>query len=454
MASVLIIDDEATITASLGLFFERGGHSVHRAHAGDEGVALFRRVRPDLVLLDLRLGDMTGFEVLEKIHDHEPVVIMMTGHGDVEQAVKAMQLGAENFLTKPVELDHLAVVVERGLEKARLRQMSRYLNERRAAGTGPVLLGSSPMMREINDQIMLLAASPKTTVLLLGENGAGKGRVAELIHAMSPRSSQPFVQVNCAALTAASLDAELFGDERETGGPTRPGLFDVANGGTIFLDEIGDLSPALQPKLLNVLAGKGFRRAGGTQEITVDVRVLAATNKDLVGEVTAGNFREDLYYRLSAMPVALPPLRARVREDLVELIANVVEELRSQLPESPAAVGDATLEHLLRYPWPGNVRELRNVLERAMIMARGAPRIEPFHLPSEVRSASGAEAESHVPRSLEDVERTHIDRTLRAHNGNRTHAAQELGISRATLIKKIKAYQLERDAPPQPRSRT
>ena len=432
MASILLIDDEASITASLGAFFERSGHTVHRAHTGAEGVAIFRRTRPDVVLLDLRLGDMTGFEVLEKIREHEPVVIMMTGHGDVEQAVKAMQLGAENFLTKPIELDHLAVVTERALEKAKLRQMSRYLNERRSVGTGPVLLGSSPMMREINEQIMLLAASNKTTVLLLGENGAGKGRVAELIHAMSPRASQPFVQVNCAALTAASLDAELFGEERESGGPTKPGLFDVANGGTIFLDEIGDLAPALQPKLLNVLAGKGFRRAGGTQEVTVDVRVLAATNKDLVGEVTAGNFREDL----------------------VELIGNVVEELRGQLPESPATLSDAALEHLLRYPWPGNVRELRNVIERAMIMGRGAPRIEPSHLPSEVRGASGAEVESHVPRSLEDVERTHIDRTLRAHHGNRTHAAQELGISRATLIKKIKSYQLERDAPPQPRSRT
>src|SRR5688500_9574564 len=243
MASVLIIDDEATITASLGLFFERGGHSVHRAHAGDEGVALFRRVRPDLVLLDLRLGDMTGFEVLEKIREHEPVVIMMTGHGDVEQAVKAMQLGAENFLTKPVELDPPAVVTARALERARLRRLSRSMNERRAAGSGPVLLGSSPMMREINDQIMLLAASNKTTVLLLGENGAGKGRVAELIHAMSPRASQPFVQVNCAALTATSLDTELFGEDREPGGSPRPGLFDVASGGTICLDEIGDLGP-------------------------------------------------------------------------------------------------------------------------------------------------------------------------------------------------------------------
>jgi DNA-binding NtrC family response regulator len=445
MASVLLVDDEASITASLAMFFERnGGHAVHRAHTGAEGIALFRRVRPDLVLLDLRLPDMTGFDVLEAIREYEPVVIMMTGHGDVSQAVQAMQLGAENFLTKPVELDHLAVAAERGLEKARLRQMSRYLTDRRSAGAGPILLGSSPMMRELNEQIGLLAASNKTTVLLQGESGAGKGRVAELIHAMSPRAGNPFVQVNCAALTVASLDAELFGEENSGGsGTTRAGLFDVANGGTIFLDEIGDLAPELQPKLLGVLEGKGFRRAGGTQEIRVDVRVLAATHTDLVGAVTAGEFREDLYYRLSVMPVALPPLRARVREDLVELIANVIEELATQLPESPKIVADTALDSLLRYPWPGNVRELRNVLERAMIMSRGAERIEASHLPSEVRWASGVDVDHHVPRSLEDVERAHIERTLRAHNGNRTHAANELGISRATLIKKIKQYQSE-----------
>jgi DNA-binding NtrC family response regulator len=383
---------------------------------------------------------MTGFDILERIREYDPVVIMMTGHGDVPQAVRAMQLGAENFLTKPVELDHLAVVAERAFEKARLRQMSRYISDRRPS-TETMLLGSSAAMRELNDQISLLATSNKTTVLLLGESGAGKGRIAEMIHAMSPRADHRFVPVNCAALTASSLDTELFGQEGGAEG-SRPGLFDVAHGGTIFLDEIGDLAPALQPKLLSVLEGKGFRRAGGTQEVTVDVRVLAATQKDLVGEVTAGNFREDLYYRLSVMPVALPPLRARSREDLIELIGNVAAELRAQLADAPPSIADAPLDQLLRYAWPGNVRELRNVLERAMIMARGQPRIESSHLPSEVRGATGLDVEHHVPRSLEDVERAHIERTLRAHGGNRTHAAQELGISRATLIKKIKTYQL------------
>ena len=441
MPSVLIIDDEAPITTALGTFFERsGGHTVHQAHTGEEGLAIFRRARPDLVLLDLRLPDMTGFDVLERIREHDPVVIMMTGHGDVPEAVRAMQLGAENFLTKPVALEHLAVVAERAFEKARLRQMSRYVAERRPA-TGTPLLGSSTAMRELNDQISLLATSNKTTVLLLGESGAGKGRIAEMIHAMSPRADRPLIQVNCAALTASSLDAELFGQEGGSEG-SRPGLFDVADGGTIFLDEIGDLAPALQPKLLGVLEGKGFRRAGGTQEVTVDVRVLAATQKDLVGEVTSGNFREDLYYRLSVMPVALPPLRARSRDDLVELIGNVVGELNAQLRDAPTSIADAALERVLRYAWPGNVRELRNVLERAMIMARGQPRIEASHLPSEVRGATGIDVDHHVPRSLDDVERAHIERTLRAHGGNRTHAAQELGISRATLIKKIRTYQL------------
>ena len=443
MPSVLVIDDEAPITDSLGLFFERsGGHTVYRAHTGEEGLALFRRTRPDLVLLDLRLPDMTGFDVLQRIREHEPVVIMMTGHGDVPEAVQAMQLGAENFLTKPVELDYLAVVAERGFEKARLRQVSRYIAERRPSAGTPMLLGSSPAMRELNEQIGLLAGSNKTTVLLLGESGAGKGRIAEVIHAMSPRADRPFIQVNCAALTASSLDAELFGQDEGADGSPRPGLFDVAGGGTLFLDEIGDLAPALQPKLLGVLEGKGFRRVGGTAEVKVDVRVLAATHKDLVGEVTAGNFREDLYYRLSVMPVALPPLRARAREDLIELIGSVVAELHAQLPDAPSTVSETALDQLLRYAWPGNVRELRNVLERAMIMARGHARIDAAQLPSEVRGATGADVEHHVPRSLEDVERAHIERTLRAHGGNRTHAATELGISRATLIKKIKTYQL------------
>ncbi|OYV66296.1 MAG: hypothetical protein B7Z72_11595, partial [Gemmatimonadetes bacterium 21-71-4] len=227
----------------------------------------------------------------------------------------------------------------------------------------------------------------------------------------------------------------------------RPGLLEVASGGTLFLDEIGDLDAHLQPKLLRVLEGKSFRRQGGTREVQADVRLIAATSRDLVAEVTAGRFREDLYYRLSVMPINLPPLRARAREDLVELIAHLIEELHVNLPEGPPELDDDALERLLKYSWPGNTREMRNVLERAMIVGRGAPAISAAHLAAEVRDASGLNVEHHVPRTLAEVERHHIDRTLRAHEGNRTRAARELGISRATLIKKIKEYGIEAGQP-------
>ncbi|MBI3567729.1 MAG: sigma-54-dependent Fis family transcriptional regulator [Gemmatimonadetes bacterium] len=445
MASILIIDDEVAIATAFAMFFRHDGHHVvTEAHTGAEGIEAYHRLRPDLVLLDVRLPDMTGFDVLAKIRDDNPVVVMVTAYGDVPMAVDALHKGAENFLTKPVDLSHLAAAAERALEKASLRRMNRYLSDRRGAGSN-IIFGPSAAMRELSAQIALLAASDRTTALIVGESGAGKGRVAELIHSQSPRANKPFVQVNCAALTAESLESELFGVESGpdgAGGPTRKGLFEIADGGTLFLDEIGDLDPHLQPKLVRVLEGKGFRRHGGTAEITPNVRVIAATSKDLVNEVTAGRFREDLYYRLSVMPISLPPLRARSREDLVELAAHLLDELSPTLPGAPSVLADDALDAILRYAWPGNIRELRNVLERAMLMARGQAKIEVASLPREVAGASGADVVHHVPRSLADVEKAHIDRTLKANQHNRTHAARELGISRATLIKKIREYDL------------
>ncbi len=305
MPTVLIVDDERDITSFLGAFFERSGHQVLKAYTGEDAVSLVKKRRPDLVLLDLRLPDITGFEVLERVKEERPVVIMITGHGDVSLAVRAMQAGAESFLTKPIDLAHLGAAAERAFEKAHLRQMNLYLTERRGEMPARAMLGSSPPMRELAGQIDLLARSDRTTVLLVGEVGTGKGRVAEAMHRQSPRAGQRFVEVNCAALTAASLDSELFGVE-QAGAPEgeeyRPGLLEVANNGTLFLDEIGDLDAHLQPKLLRVLEGKSFRRQGGTREVQSDVRLIAATSRDLVAEVTAGRFREDLYYRLSVMP--------------------------------------------------------------------------------------------------------------------------------------------------------
>lgn len=446
MAHLLVIDDEPAITAVLGSFFERnGGHTVTRAHSGQAGVEAFLQERPELVLLDLRLPDLSGFEVLHRIREYDPVVIMITAHGDVPLAVEAMKNGAENFLTKPVDLPYLSAVTDRALEKARLKQLNSILRVQLDAERATPLLGRSTAMRELAHQVELLASSDRTTGLILGESGTGKGRVARFIHSLSPRARGAFVEVNCAALTAASLDSELFGLERgasKDATETKPGLFEVAHDGTVFLDEIGDLTSELQPKLLGVLEGNTFRRSGGTQEISANVRLLAASSKDLVNEVNAGRFREDLYYRLSVMPVYLPPLRARAREDLVDLVASLLGELRQQLPDAPHELSDEALDRILKYSWPGNIRELRNALERAMLMARGQTVIRPEHLPSEVREAWGGGVDGYMPRTLVEMERAHIHRALHAHHLNRTHAARELGISRATLIKKIKQYGL------------
>jgi DNA-binding NtrC family response regulator len=446
VASVLIVDDERPVADAFAAFFEKhGNHTVTRAYNGTDAVAAYRASRPDLVLLDLRLPDMTGFDVYARIREHSPVVIMISGHGDIPLAVQALQSGAENFLTKPVELAHLAIAAERAFEKVRLRQLNQYLSERRSDLAASFALGTSTVMRELAAQVELLAASDRTTVLLLGESGSGKGRVAQLIHAHSPRKGAPFVEVNCAAMTVGGLEVALFGQEvGANGNGTEPhvGLFEVAEGGTLFLDEIGELGTHLQARLLRLFEGRTFRRVGGTREIAANVRIIAATNRDLVTEVNEGRFREDLYYRLSVMPLYLPPLRARSREDLVELVGRIVDDLRPHLPAAPRAISDDALDRLLRHAWPGNIRELRNVLERAMIVGRGAERIEMRHLPSEIRDTSVPNMDHHVPLTLAEIERAHIERALKAHNENRTHAARELGISRATLIKKIKEYGL------------
>ena len=442
--TLLLVDDDASVLRAIGDYFERIGYEVWRESTGAQATETFLRVRPDVVILDLHLPDISGLDVLERLRRENGAVILLTGQGDIETAVRAMQLGAENFLTKPVDMAHLAAATARVAEKVRLSRQNAHLRALDHETEGLASLGTSPAMRELGRQVELLAQSDRSTVLLQGESGTGKGWVARVIHNLSPRSDGPFVEVNCGGLSATFLDSELFGHEKGafTDAKERKiGLFELADRGSIFLDEIGELAPELQPKLLTVLETKKFRRLGGTRELTVDVRLITATNRDLVKEVEGGGFREDLYYRLNVMPLVLPPVRDRSREDKLDLITRLIAELKAHLPGCPTELAADVIERLLTAPWPGNVREMRNVLERAMILARGQSAIGLEHVPADLRQRATADRRYHA-QSLSEIERQHIERTLRHHGGNRTRAAAELGISRATLINKIKAYSL------------
>ena len=442
--SILLIDDDADVLRAVGDYFDKIGFEVGRADAAEAGFEAFDRMRPDVVILDLHLPDIGGLEVLERLRSLGGSVILLTGQGDIETAVRAMQLGAEHFLTKPVDLGHLAAATARVCDKIHLARENALLRARGREPEGLESLGVSPAIRELGRQVELLSASERSTVLLTGESGTGKGWVARVIHHLSPRASGPFVEVNCGGLSATFLESELFGHEKGAftdAKERRQGLFELADRGTIFLDEIGDLAPELQPKLLKVLETRTFRRLGGTREMTVDVRLVAATNRDLVAEVRTGRFREDLYYRLSVMPLRLPAVRDRSRDDRLALLTRILSDLAPQMPGCPSATSAEALDRLLSAPWPGNVREMRNVIERAMILARGAGQIGVEHLPADLRKGGGERR--HQPQALAEVERVHIEKTLKFHGGNRTRAAQELGISRATLINKIKVYGLD-----------
>lgn len=302
------------------------------------------------------------------------------------------------------------------------------------------LAGSSRSMRELTRQVELLAQSDRVTPLLIGETGTGRGCLAEYIHSRSARSANAFVEVNCGTTDPDTLGAEIFGSKMQD---SSTGLLNGVRGGTAFFDDVSELPAELQPRLLRVLEdAAAFAGAAGSG----DVRVIAATSKDLVNEVNAGRFREDLYYRLSVTPVHLPPLRARSREDLSDLITATFNALSMNMSNSPRTLGEDVIDCLIAYPWPGNIRELRNALERALLIARGESVLQRMHLPAELHDLQGSDI-AYTPRTLMDVERAHIHRTLRAHKLNRTHAARELGISRATLIKKIKEYGLVYSSP-------
>lgn len=443
--SVLLIDDDVDVLRSVGKYLEQLGYEVARELTGEAGLSSYERLRPDIVVLDLQLPGMDGMEVLERLRDLDALVVLLTGTDDVQTAVEAMQTGAENFLTKPVSLDHLAAATARVIDKSRLRRVNRALLDHKP-GRGVDAMGTSSMMKDLAHQVGLLAQSDRTTVLLQGESGTGKGWVARLIHSLSPRAQAPFVHVACGATSAGKLDSELFGHERGAvpGAEDRKqGLFEIADQGTLFLEDIADLPPELQPKLLKALETKTFRRMGGTREIEVDVRLIVGTSADIRARVDAGRFREDLYYRLSVMPLSLPPVSDRLKEDRVALLHRLHQELTAELSDGPATISPDALGRMLSYAWQGNIREMRNVLERAMILARGQEEILVEHLPGEFRARYGLGDRRHTPVTLDELERQHIERTLRHHDGNRTRSAVELGISRATLINKIKRYSLK-----------
>ena len=443
--SILIIDDDVTVLRSLGSFFEQHGWDVYRELSGEAGITTFERTLTDVVLVGLKLPGIDGFEVLARLRGRETAVIVLTSDGDVPTAVRAMQSGAENFLTKPVDLAQLRVTADRAVEKVRLRRVNRTLIGQSATAEGLDSLGSSALMREVARQVTLLAHSDRSAVLLLGEPGTGKRWVSRLLHDVSPRGSAPFIEVACGAGDAAWLEAELFGREGGSGGENsgdrRQGLVEVADGGSLFLDEITDLPLELQAKLVALLETRAFRRIGGTREIPVDVRVIAASARPLAPVVEAGRFRQDFCYMLDVMPVTMPPLRERSRDDFLGLIRRFLKELGPANPGAPTRLSDEALDRLLKHAWPGNLSELHNVLERALLLARGSETVGVEHLPVEFRGRLAPPLDRrHTPLTLEELERMHIDRTLKHHGGNRTHAALELGISRATLIAKIKRY--------------
>jgi DNA-binding NtrC family response regulator len=443
VGALLVVDEDPAALRSTAAHFGELGYEVFRATGLAAAVAAFDRSRPDVVLLGLHLPGPSSEELFDTLRRRGAAIVLVLGHGFRDAEVREMQLGAEQILRKPLEMAHLEVVTARVLERARTRVRNSFLRSRLVPDPGADALGVSDAMRGLTERLRQLARAEGGVILLTGEPGTGKGWTARLIHAASARAEGPFIEVACATAGPA-LERELFGAEagaEGAGTPRRPGLFELADGGTLFLDEFLAIDAALLPAVVEAMGTRLVRRAGGEQPISVDVRVVAATSSDVGAAIRQGRLREDLFYRLDVIPVHLPPLREREREDRVALACRLATELAAQMPGCPGSPSADALERLAALPWPGNVREMRNVLERAMLGARGAAAIELEHLGADLPVRAG-ELPRQAPVSLEDVERRHIERTLRRHGGNRTRAAEELGISRATLINKIRAYAL------------
>jgi two-component system nitrogen regulation response regulator NtrX len=441
---ILIVDDETAIRSALRGVLEDEGYRVSAVGTGADALRLIADEAPDLIFLDVWMPGMDGLDTLGEIKRRHPeaTVVIISGHGTIETAVKATRLGAYDFIEKPLSLEKTLLTVSRALEHARLERENQTLRERLLPRAQ--IIGDSPVMRALRSQIALAAPSGGR-VLVRGDNGSGKELVARAIHSLSARAERPFVEVNCAAIPDDLIESELFGHERGafTGAiARRRGRFELADGGTLFLDEIGDMSLRTQAKVLRALEEQAFERVGGKDTIKVDVRVIAASNRDLATLIAQGSFREDLYYRLNVIPIEVPALRER-KEDIPLLIDHFIGIFCAENGKRRKTVSGEALAYFLSYDWPGNVRELRNMVERLVIMA---PRevIDVEDLPAPLRpKAEGVDAagkEKSLKEAREGFERAYILAELRAHDWNMTRTATRLGIERSHLYRKIKAY--------------
>ncbi len=443
---ILVVDDEVGIRESLTGILEDEGYDVSAVGSGEEALRRVEETPPDVVLLDVWLPGIDGLEVLERMGETMDIpVIMISGHGSIEQAVKATQRGAEDFLEKPLSYDRVVLSVRRVLERERLRKENIAL--RSSFASEVELVGESPGIEMVRHQVASASAS-NSRVLVLGESGAGKELIARALHLGSPRSERAFVEVNCAAIPQELIESELMGHEKGafTGATERKrGKFELADGGTLFLDEVADMSLPTQAKVLRVLETQEFQRVGGTKTLKVDVRVIAATNKNLAQEINEGNFREDLYYRLNVIPIEIPPLRER-KEDIPVLAAYFLERAAAEYGRPAKRLSPAAIETLKAYSWPGNVRELRNVMERLEVMTREAV-VEPSAIPPLRPLTQNSDQAFNFPGNLREAraafEKEFITRRLREFSWNISRTADELGIERSNLHRKIKALNIK-----------
>jgi DNA-binding NtrC family response regulator len=445
---LFIVDDDEALRQTLAGRFQRQGMTVTTASTVAEALNLAKSRSFDVALLDLHLPDGNGVDLLGQLKASQPEIeaLMLTGHGSVETAIQAMKLGAYDYLTKPFHLPELEIHIQKAFDKVRLARRERqWVEQIRYESPRYRLVGSGPSMQRVV-QLIEKVAPTDATVLIRGASGTGKELVARAVHYNSPRRDRPLVTINCAALQETLLESELFGHEKGafTGAiAAKTGLIEVAEGGTLFIDEIAEMAPGLQAKLLRVLENGHYRRVGGTVETHADVRVLAATNKDLEEERKGARFREDLYYRLNVVAIALPTLRERL-QDIPELVQHFLAS--RQIGPRPFQIAAETLQAFARYDWPGNVRELANVLERAQILAENST-ITLDDLPENMLTsepAGGAAAPADSDR-LRDVERRHVQKVLRQEKGNKVHAARVLGVSRRALYRLIQKYHLHGD---------